>query len=377
LPLARNLALAGNEVKVYAVVPIYDRNAYTVDYSGCDAHFGFNDRLELKNVDSSLAGYLSGAKLIPFFHNGKLKKNFLKDIAGSFIFKKRLLSENYDVIHLIGTNSLCLYLQFLLGKKISVQTLHEVTAHEASSGFKTKLLLRLLWEKPETQIIVHSQTSLGRLNDYYRLTKKKIRKGISCIPFGLFETNLLYSTQTVEEEDNTIVFWGRITPYKGIDVLREAFGSVRRAIPEARLIIAGEGKIEAAGKDEKNLEIINKNLTTSEIIELNQRAAIVVCPYTSASQSGIPMVTFLFGKPVVASRVGAFGEIIKNGENGLLVEKQQPAELAQALIKLLKNKNLRKTMSENIGNQFQDDNSPYAWKNIAQQTIEVYKTSKK
>jgi glycosyltransferase involved in cell wall biosynthesis len=313
-------------------------------------------------------------EIIPFFHNGNLGKKYWKDIFGSFAIKNRLLSENYDIIHQIGTNSICLYLQLLMGKKIAIQTLHEVTAHETKTDLRSKIFLKIIGNRNKNGIIVHSQTSLNRLTDYFRNTlKTKLLPQIYFVPFGLFETNLLYTTKNVEKDKNLVLFWGRITPYKGVDVLRKAFVEVTKQLPDAKLLIAGEGKTDEIGSNEKNIEIRNKLLTTNELIELNQQATIVVCPYLSASQSGIPMVTFLFATAIIATRTGAFTEIINDGENGLLVDSGDVEQLANAIIKLLLDNKLQKKINNNIKQQFSDENSVFSWKNIAAQTEQAYK----
>ncbi|MDR2839895.1 MAG: glycosyltransferase, partial [Paludibacter sp.] len=245
LPLAKYLAQNGNSVKVYAIIPIYKPNAYVIDYAGQDIKLGFNDSLTLNKIDPQLSGYMGDVEIIPFFHNGNLGKKYWKDIFVSFAIKNRLLSENYDIIHQIGTNSICLYLQLLMGKKIAIQTLHEVTAHETKTDLRSKIFLKIIGNRNKNGIIVHSQTSLNRLTDYFRNALKiKLLPQIYFVPFGLFETNLLYTTKNVEKDKNLVLFWGRITPYKGVDVLRKAFIEVTKQLPDAKLLIAGEGKTD-------------------------------------------------------------------------------------------------------------------------------------
>jgi Glycosyltransferase len=372
LPLAKNLAIQGNDVTVYVLLPIKNRNAPVIDYTEFPVKYGFNNDLELSNVDEQLKQYIENVRVIPFFYNGGFTKKYHKDIIGSFKMRKQLLAEDYDRIHLIGASPFFVYLHTILGRKISVHTLHEVNAHEGKTGFWMCKLLNALGKKNETKIIVHSETSYKRLNEYYQ-EKKRNRKNIFFIPFGLFETYKLFDNEEIEEDDRCILFWGRILPYKGLNVLLAAFSRVLKEIPDAKLIIAGDGETEKISLKQENYELYNRLLSTNEIIKLNKRSAVIICPYLSASQSGIPMTTFLFGKPIIASNVGGFQEIIEDDKTGLLVEKNNPKQLAEAIVKLLEDTNLRKQMNKNIVEKYESDESALSWKKIAEKTLEVYK----
>ena len=371
LPLAKNLAIQGNDVTVYVLLPIKNRNAPVIDYTKFQVKYGFNDNLELGKVDERLKQYIGNVRVIPFFYNGGFTKKYHEDIAGSFKMRKRLLAENYDRIHLIGGTPFFVYLHALLGDKISVHTLHEVNAHEGKTGFWMRSLLNSLGKKPDTKIIVHSETSRERLSEYYR-AKNRNRENIFFIPFGLFETYKLFDNKDVEEENNNILFWGRILPYKGLDVLLRAFVKTLKEIPDAKLVIAGDGETGIISLKRENYELYNRLLSTGEIIELNKRAAVIICPYLSASQSGIPMTTFLFAKPIIASNVGGFKEMIEDGKTGILVEKNNPEQLTEAIVNLLKNRKLRKQMNKNIIEKYEDDSSELSWKKIAEKTMNIY-----
>jgi glycosyltransferase involved in cell wall biosynthesis len=69
-------------------------------------------------------------------------------------------------------------------------------------------------------------------------------------------------------------------------------------------------------------------------------------PYVTGTVSGIIPVAYAFKKPIVATRVGGFDEVIQHGESGLLVEPRNPTELASAIVYLLKNDDLRRKLGE-------------------------------
>jgi glycosyltransferase involved in cell wall biosynthesis len=371
LPLAKNLAEQGNDVTVYVLLPLKNRNAPIIDYTKFDVKYGFNDDLELANIDERLKQYVGNVRVTPFFYNGGFTKKYHEDIIGSFRMRKRLFAENYDKIHLIGGTPFFVYLHVIMGAKIAVHTLHEVNAHEGKTGFWMSRLLDTLGGKLETKIIVHSTASRERLSKYYD-KKNQTRGDIFYIPFGLFETYQFADNEEIEEEEHTILFWGRILPYKGLDILLQAFTLVLAEIPDAKLIVAGDGETGIISFNHHNFELYNKQLDTGEIIELNKRAAVIICPYLSASQSGIPMTTFLFGKPIIASNVGGFKEMIEDGKTGILIEKRNPEMLAEKIVKLLNDSELRKRMNENIVEKYVNGDSALSWKNIAEKTMTVY-----
>jgi glycosyltransferase involved in cell wall biosynthesis len=73
----------------------------------------------------------------------------------------------------------------------------------------------------------------------------------------------------------------------------------------------------------------------------------VVLPYIDASQSGIIPLAYSFKKPVVVTDVGSIPESVDDGVTGFIVPPKDPAALAEAILKLLEDEKLRRTMGEN------------------------------
>lgn len=149
-----------------------------------------------------------------------------------------------------------------------------------------------------------------------------------------------YITSLPTQRD-TIVFFGRISPYKGIDILLGAIPLVVQQYPEARFVIAGGGGagyqlpaelVEACGA---NLELRLRHIGNEELVKLVAAARFVVCPYRDATQSGVLMTAFACHTGVIASAVGAFPEYIQEGVNGSLYAPNTPVELAAAICRSL------------------------------------------
>jgi glycosyltransferase involved in cell wall biosynthesis len=123
----------------------------------------------------------------------------------------------------------------------------------------------------------------------------------------------------IEDGDKTILFFGSIRPYKGLEYLVEAFCDRAREHPEYRLIIAGEPKnnsdrylseLQGSLNSEPELKVIQRiHHVPDEEAELYFKAAdVLVLPYTHIFQSGVLFLAYSFGLPVIAADVGSFHE---------------------------------------------------------------------
>ncbi len=139
-------------------------------------------------------------------------------------------------------------------------------------------------------------------------------------------------------EDEVLLFFGLIRPYKGLEVLLRAMPEIlsKRAV---KLVVAGE-----CYGDEKPLHALIAELGIGAALKLDLKyvpneavatymvaADAVVVPYLHATQSGIVQVAYAFGKPVITTRVGGIPEVVWEGETGLLVPPSDPAALAAAV----------------------------------------------
>jgi len=96
---------------------------------------------------------------------------------------------------------------------------------------------------------------------------------------------------------------------------------------------------------------------------------VVVLPYLSATQSGIAQIAFNFDRPVIATAVGGLGEVVKQGETGLVVPPGDPAALADAIRKFY-GRNLGEPLSEGVRKAKQ----AYGWQHMTD-AIEVLAAS--
>ena len=179
--------------------------------------------------------------------------------------------------------------------------------------------------------------------------------------------------RTYLNSPNTVLFFGRIWAYKGLEVLIEAEPLITREVPDARIVIAGRGdsldQYQQTMVNPGHFELHNHYIPNEMVAELFQSASIVVLPYLEASQSGVIPIAYAFGKPVVATNVGGIPDVVDHGQTGYLVPPNDPASLAKAVIALLTDRRARLEMGQKAQEKARRDLS---WTSIAEQTIHVY-----
>jgi glycosyltransferase involved in cell wall biosynthesis len=129
----------------------------------------------------------------------------------------------------------------------------------------------------------------------------------------------------------TLLFFGLIREYKGLDVLLRALPR----IPEARLIVAGDQLDPIEPQQRDRVEWRLRYIGEDEVAELMEQAALVVLPYRKLDSSGVLATAIGYRRPVVVSDVGSLGEIVREFEAGLVVPPGDEAALAAACSSLL------------------------------------------
>lgn len=277
-------------------------------------------------------------------------------------------NENYDLVNIVGRYNLdeiASYCKYLNSKVIV--SLHEVCNHFKPNFEKPSYLLKYLFDN-KVDIVVHSSKSYNDMLSYASCIKEKIH----LIPFGLFET-----FSTLACKDNLVLptkyflFIGSFTNYKGIDIFIEAADSIKDA-KDYRFVIAGSGKCSAIDSINhiERFCVINRFLSNQEFAELLKRATVVVCPYRTASQSGIPQSALVFGKPMIVSDLESFHTVIEDGLEGLYHEPEDVAGLAKQIQNIINDSILLDNLEKNAL-LFSDKHREYQWNNIADKYLKI------
>ncbi|MEJ1222846.1 glycosyltransferase family 4 protein [Sediminicola sp. 1XM1-17] len=292
--------------------------------------------------------------------NLKLQKEIIK-----FIDKL-----NPDLIH-FGTLLNWNYLAFLfLNKKKVVLTLHDPFPHSGEHSFINMSIRKLNFSFIKNIIL---------LNDHQ---KKKFLAKTPIFRFnhvlnsklGIYEYLKEYKVSKYSSAKFRLLFFGRISKYKGVDDLLNAFTLIEMDFPDIELIIAGKGTywfdIENYLKNPK-VRILNRFIPNGELVELISNADLVVCPYKDATQSGVVMSSFALNKPVLATKVGGFLEMIEDGYTGFLVPPNDIIALSEKLKEIIKNKSRLKNIEKNILEEYSSGKN--SWKVISKHLTENYR----
>lgn len=274
---------------------------------------------------------------------------------------KYLDKQNYEFINFIGryqVSDIIRYGRYLKSKYIV--SLHEVCNHINPNFNRPNSVLRFLFKK-QIPIILFSDKSIKDIKCYKGAEKASLYRE----NFGKFDSFIIYKgRKELTLPTNYVLFIGRLTPYKGLRLFYEATKEL--ACKGYKFVIAGNGKDEALDEILKtpNYIVLNRYLTDEDFVELVERCSFVVCPYTSISQSGIPQTVFVFNKPIIATNLTGFREIIKDQENGLLFPLSDSTSLKEKIEKLLTDKDLQKRLVEGV-KDFNKLCSEYSWDNIS------------
>ena len=180
-----------------------------------------------------------------------------------------------------------------------------------------------------------------------------------------------------------VLFFGRIAPYKGIDLLVDAFLRISPRDSSYRLVIAGEpmrdaeaqwrgvqAVIEQSGA--KEMVIQRTKFIADDEIEVYFKAAdVLALPYTQIFQSGCLFMSYSFGLPVIGTDVGSFAHDIIEGETGFVCRPADPDDLARA-IETYFSSDLFSTLDQRRGKIKDFVQASHSWEEAGRKTVEVY-----
>jgi D-inositol-3-phosphate glycosyltransferase len=274
----------------------------------------------------------------------------------------------------------------LLGKRV-VFTAHNVNAGErdANDSFLNRISLRVQYVLSD-HIFVHTIGMREQLTAQFGIAEAKV----SVVPFGINNTvpNTELSraqakeTLGVNATDKTLLFFGNIAPYKGLEYLITAFSSLLKRDAQYRLLIVGnpkgsktywEGVRDAIASSGGNDRIIQKiEYVPDEDTELYFKAAdVLVLPYTRIFQSGVLFLGYSFGLPAIAADVGNLSEEIVEGRTGYTFRPGDCADLVDKTEKYFKS-NLFSELETMRFNIQAYANKRYSWDTVAAITTTVY-----
>lgn len=280
-------------------------------------------------------------------------------------FNHFLKENSFDLIHSTTHVKESIYFLPLILKYKRLLTLHDPIPHQKLNfimSFKNRgiqylyknLLLLSKKHKEEIMKIFHNRINLyfSRLSIYDFLDSYQDNKGIlDILP------------------EKYILFTGRIQPYKGVDDLITAYLNSKASYNGIKLVIAGKGKITPFPKTE-NIVLLNRFIENDELATLIRHCEFLALAYQSATQSGVIWSALALNKPILATNVGDFHTIIKNGINGMLVDGKDIRAFTNGINAMI-NMDMD-TMQDNIKNIYQSGGRE-SWEYIAKEYADIYR----
>ena len=231
--------------------------------------------------------------------------------------------------------------------------------------------------KNATIIVTISNYSLEKIQKYYGIDQGKVR----IVPNGVdIEKFKPRDPQAIRQKfglgtEPCVLFVGSLIPRKGLPFLVEAAKKVVKNKADTKFLIVGDGPLRNQLSDSlktanllRNFKFIG-NLKDDVLPAVYNCADVFVLPSIQEGQGIVLLEAQASGKPVVAFDIGGVNEAVQNQETGLLVERGNIEALADALLKLLKDKTLKEKMGSN-GRRFVSEN--YTWDICAQKMLKVY-----
>jgi D-inositol-3-phosphate glycosyltransferase len=329
--------------------------------------FGLTTSLISKGVAMDLIG--SNELYFPEFRNkpglnflnlrgcNRPDVSFLKKVVRVSMYYVKLIryagTSKPKIFHILWNNKfelfdrtlLMLYYR-LLGKRV-VLTVHNVNAgkRDAKDTHLNRLTLRIQYRLTH-HIFVHTEKMKGELIEDFGAQASRV----TVIPFGINNavpnTSLTSASAKqrlgLHKDEKTILFFGRITPYKGLEYLIAAFRQALGLGQNYRLIIAGKPdrceeywraiREEIREYVQKGQVLLKANFIPDDETEVYFKAAdVVVLPYRDIYQSGVLFLGHSFGLPVVAADVGSLKDEIVEGKTGFVFRPENSVDLARVI----------------------------------------------
>ncbi len=307
---------------------------------------------------------------------------FYRHISFNLLFKP--LKYDVDIVHAHSNESILAALLYTKRKKIPLILTYHGDVFGYYGGFILKTSV-YFYNRLVNKLLSYANIIISP-SEYFIEESRFLRKykdKIIAIPNGINikEFDVPYLKEECREklgliDKNIILFVGNIHPYKGTDVLIKAMPKIVKHVPDTELVFVGKGVMKNA------LEMLSKRLGVENYVKFAgfvedglkpfyYNAADVFClPSTMSTESFgiVNLEAMACGVPIVASKVGGIPDVVKDGENGLLVPPKDSEALADAIIYLLKNEDVREKMGKNGRKKVED----YPWERIAEETEKVY-----
>jgi glycosyltransferase involved in cell wall biosynthesis len=316
----------------------------------------------------------------------RILRYYLRLVRYAVLAKPRLFHVLWNNKFELFDRTLLLLFYRLLGKRL-VLTVHNVnmSRRDGHDSALNRLTLRIQYHLAD-HLFVHTPKMQRELETDFGVPSTRV----TVIPLGI--NNAVPVTSLSGEQararlglsagERVILFFGSILPYKGVDFLVDAVATLNGQGMPCRLVIAGrpkggeqywqtvEQQISRLGLDHLVVKAIQ--FVPDEETEVYFKAAdVVALPYSHVFQSGVLVLGYSFGLPVIASDVGSLRDEIVEGRTGFVCAPSDPGALANSLAQFFSSDLYRSREATGAHiKRFAADR--YSWHKVATATRQVY-----
>lgn len=201
---------------------------------------------------------------------------------------------------------------------------------------------------------------------FFKVPVVAMSNGIDLSRFAKGRANAeIYEKYNIPKGVPIVLYVGRVDPEKSLDVLVYAFADVLKKVPNAHLVVVGDGtakpKLEAIAKEEGISEHtrFTGRIVGDDLPQAYRTATLFAITSKTETQSIVVMEAMASGLPVVAVKAGAIPELVKHGKNGYIYEADDQESVARGMANILSRPELREKMSEDAAKRIKKHDISY------------------
>lgn len=260
------------------------------------------------------------------------------------------------------------------GAPPTVISVHDPEPHSGERNWRKQLARKLAYPRAAAHILFNRA-----MRDVFARRHHIPGESIHVARLGAYDIVREWSSHSASRSAPTVLFFGRLSPYKGLDVLYEAASHISARVPGVRFVVAGRPvagytppaapQLNGAG----TIDVLDRYLSNAEAARLFGEATLVVCPYRDATQSGVVLTAFGFGVPVVATNTGGLPEYVVPDRTGVLIPAGDAQALADATCRILQDDAYRAHLCSGI---IAARTSFLSWDRTADHVIAAYEAAR-
>jgi len=310
------------------------------------------------------------------------KHDFVR--RGIYLLRRLLEKRNYDVFHstTLGFSSFVTAYFSKLYRKKSFVTIYGLDALQGYKIAKSRFLIKRTFNNVH-HIISFSESTKLKVKDTYKLSDHKlttIYPGVSVpkIPQNLIED--LRQKLNLSKEDFVVLFVGRLIKRKGADDLIRAISMIQDN--SVKLVVVGDGpEKESLIELTNNLKIKDRVIFVGkvsywDVFKFYKLADVFCMPSKYLKDEGdieglgiVFLEAQMYGVPVIGTNSGGIPEAIDNGKSGFIVPENDPKSIADKIMMLKNDAELRERMSKQA---IRFVKKKFSWRNCVSKHLQLY-----